>query len=68
MDVLPFEKQSIVLLVWSERILGTEDGLATGLWDLNYLRKHTYAGFAVGLGAPKYWENFCLLYTSGEGH
>ena len=29
MDVLLFEKQSIVLLVWSERILGTEDGLAT---------------------------------------
>lgn len=36
---------------------GWRPGLATGLWDLNYLRKHTYAGFAVGLGAPKYWEN-----------
>ena len=36
---------------------GWRPGLATGLWDLKYLRKHTYAGFAVGLGAPKYWEN-----------
>lgn len=36
---------------------GWRPGLPTGLWDLNYLRKHTYAGFAVGLGAPKYWEN-----------
>ena len=36
---------------------GWRPGLATGLWDLNYLRKHTYAGFAVGLGAPEYWNN-----------
>lgn len=36
---------------------GWRKGEPTGLWDLNYLRKHTYAGFAVGLGAPKYWEN-----------
>lgn len=36
---------------------GWRKGDPTGLWDLNYLRKHTYAGFAVGLGAPKYWEN-----------
>ena len=36
---------------------GWRPGLPVGLWDLNYLRKHTYAGFAVGLGAPKYWEN-----------
>lgn len=36
---------------------GWRPGCPTGLWDLNYLRKHTYAGFAVGLGAPKYWEN-----------
>ena len=35
---------------------GWRPGLATGLWDLNYLRKHTYAGFAVGLGAPEYWK------------
>ena len=36
---------------------GWRPGLATGLWDLNYLRKHTYAGFAVGLGAPEYWKD-----------
>ena len=36
---------------------GWRKGEPTGLWDLNYLRKHTYAGFAVGLGAPKYWES-----------
>lgn len=36
---------------------GWRKGDPTGLWDLNYLRKHTYAGFAVGLGAPKYWES-----------
>ena len=36
---------------------GWRPDLPVGLWDLNYLRKHTYAGFAVGLGAPKYWEN-----------
>lgn len=36
---------------------GWRKGEPTGLWDLNYLRKHTYAGFAAGLGAPKYWEN-----------
>ena len=35
---------------------GWRKGLPTGLWDLNYLRKHTYAGFAVGLGAPEYWK------------
>lgn len=35
---------------------GWRKGEPTGLWDLNYLRKHTYAGFAVGLGAPEYWK------------
>lgn len=35
---------------------GWRPGLPTGLWDLKYLRKHTYAGFAVGLGAPEYWK------------
>lgn len=35
---------------------GWRPGLPTGLWDFNYLRKHTYAGFAVGLGAPEYWK------------
>lgn len=32
-------------------------GCPTGLWDSNYLRKHTYAGFAAGLGAPEYWKD-----------
>ena len=36
---------------------GWRPGCPTGLWDSNYLRKHTYAGFAVGLGAPKYWND-----------
>lgn len=36
---------------------GWRPGCPTGLWDLNYLRKHTYAGFAAGLGAPEYWNN-----------
>lgn len=36
---------------------GWRPGLPVGLWDLNYLRKHTYAGFAVGLGAPEYWND-----------
>lgn len=35
---------------------GWRPGLPVGLWDLKYLRKHTYAGFAVGLGAPEYWK------------
>lgn len=35
---------------------GWRPGLATGLWDSDYYRKHTYAGFAVGLGAPEYWK------------
>lgn len=35
---------------------GWRAGLPTGLWDLDYYRKHTYAGFAVGLGAPEYWK------------
>lgn len=36
---------------------GWRPGCPTGLWDLNYLRKHTYAGFAAGLGAPEYWND-----------
>ena len=35
---------------------GWRAGLPTGLWDLDYYRKHTYAGFAAGLGAPEYWK------------
>lgn len=36
---------------------GWRPGCPTGLWDSNYLRKHTYAGFAAGLGAPEYWKD-----------
>ena len=36
---------------------GWRAGLPVGLWDLDYYRKHTYAGFAVGLGAPEYWND-----------
>lgn len=36
---------------------GWRAGCPTGLWDSNYLRKHTYAGFAAGLGAPEYWND-----------
>lgn len=35
---------------------GWRPGLPVGLWDLHYYRKHTYAGFAAGLGAPEYWK------------
>ena len=35
---------------------GWRAGLPVGLWDLDYYRKHTYAGFAAGLGAPEYWK------------
>ena len=35
---------------------GWRAGLPVGLWDLDYYRKHTYAGFAAGLGAPEYWN------------
>ena len=59
-EIIPIDKQ-YGITQWcatdSPKNSGWRPGLATGLWDLNYLRKHTYAGFAVGLGAPKYWEN-----------
>jgi len=29
---------------------GWRGGEPVGLWDVNYYRKHTYAGFADGLG------------------
>lgn len=32
-------------------------GKPVGLWDLDYYRKHTYGGFAAGLGAPEYWND-----------
>lgn len=36
---------------------GWRAGLPVGLWDLDYYRKHTYGGFAAGLGASEYWNN-----------
>lgn len=36
---------------------GWRAGLPVGLWDLDYYRKHTYGGFAAGLGALEYWNN-----------
>lgn len=36
---------------------GWRAGSPVGLWDLDYYRKHTYAGFAAGLGAPEYWND-----------
>ena len=36
---------------------GWRPGLPVGLWDSDYYRKHTYGGFAAGLGAPEYWNN-----------
>ena len=36
---------------------GWRAGLPTGLWDSDYYRKHTYGGFAAGLGAPEYWKD-----------
>ena len=35
---------------------GWRAGEATGLWDANYNRKHTYAGFVKGLGDVSYAE------------
>ena len=35
---------------------GWRAGKPVGLWDLDYYRKHTYGGFAAGLGAPEYWK------------
>lgn len=59
-EIIPIDKQ-YGITQWcatdSPKDSGWRPGLATGLWDLNYLRKHTYAGFAVGLGAPEYWKD-----------
>lgn len=59
-EIIPIDQQ-YGITQWcatdSPKDSGWRPGLATGLWDLNYLRKHTYAGFAVGLGAPEYWNN-----------
>lgn len=57
--IIPIDKQ-YGITQWcatdSPKDSGWRAGCPTGLWDLNYLRKHTYAGFAVGLGAPEYWK------------
>lgn len=59
-EIIPIDKQ-YGITQWcatdSPKDSGWRPGLATGLWDLKYLRKHTYAGFAVGLGAPEYWND-----------
>jgi GH35 family endo-1,4-beta-xylanase len=58
-EIIPIDQQ-YGITQWcatdSPKDSGWRPGLPTGLWDLNYLRKHTYAGFAVGLGAPEYWK------------
>lgn len=58
-EIIPIDKQ-YGITQWcatdSPKDSGWRPGDPTGLWDLNYLRKHTYAGFAVGLGAPEYWK------------
>lgn len=59
-EIIPIDKQ-YGITQWcatdSPKDSGWRKGEPTGLWDLNYLRKHTYAGFAVGLGAPEYWKD-----------
>lgn len=59
-EIIPIDKQ-YGITQWcatdSPKDSGWRPGLPVGLWDLNYLRKHTYAGFAAGLGAPEYWNN-----------
>ena len=58
-EIIPIDKQ-YGITQWcatdSPKDSGWRAGCPTGLWDSNYLRKHTYAGFAVGLGAPEYWK------------
>lgn len=58
-EIIPIDKQ-YGITQWcatdSPKDSGWRHGEPTGLWDLNYLRKHTYAGFAAGLGAPEYWK------------
>ena len=59
-EIIPIDQQ-YGITQWcatdSPKDSGWRPGEPTGLWDLNYLRKHTYAGFAAGLGAPEYWNN-----------
>lgn len=59
-EIIPIDRQ-YGITQWcatdSPKDSGWRPGLPVGLWDLNYLRKHTYAGFAAGLGAPEYWND-----------
>lgn len=59
-EIIPIDQQ-YGITQWcatdSPKDSGWRKGEPTGLWDLNYLRKHTYAGFAVGLGAQEYWKD-----------
>ena len=59
-EIIPIDKQ-YGITQWcatdSPKDSGWRPGCPTGLWDSNYLRKHTYAGFAAGLGAPEYWKD-----------
>lgn len=59
-EIIPIDKQ-YGITQWcatdSPKDSGWRPGCPTGLWDSNYLRKHTYAGFAAGLGAPEYWND-----------
>lgn len=60
LEIVPKEKQWGICQ-WcatdSPANSGWRAGLPVGLWDLDYYRKHTYGGFAAGLGAPEYWNN-----------
>jgi endo-1,4-beta-xylanase len=59
LEIVPKEKQWGICQ-WcatdSPANSGWRAGLPVGLWDLDYYRKHTYGGFAAGLGAPEYWK------------
>ena len=60
LEIVPKEKQWGICQ-WcatdSPANSGWRAGLPVGLWDMDYYRKHTYGGFAAGLGAPEYWNN-----------
>lgn len=60
LEIVP-EKQQWGICQWcatdSPANSGWRAGKPVGLWDLDYYRKHTYGGFAAGLGAPEYWND-----------
>ena len=60
LEIVP-ENQQWGICLWcatdSPANSGWRAGLPVGLWDLDYYRKHTYGGFAAGLGAPEYWND-----------